>query len=128
MAESRQDGAVDGVLAVLRKAPVRWWIGPPEGFVDRLFQFDADSDGKLMREELAKMGEQVAQLVEAGKMRGKVNGVARNDSPTITNYASALVLPQLHLRQMQNSMIPARHLSWVFCRSINRLIPSFRSK
>lgn len=30
--------------------------GSPEGFVERLFQFDADGDGKLSREELAQMG------------------------------------------------------------------------
>ncbi len=34
-------------------------FGPPEGFVDRLFELDANGDGNLTREELGKMAEQV---------------------------------------------------------------------
>ncbi len=41
-------------------------FGSPEGFVDRLFELDANNDGSLTREELAKMAEQFSGGRRAG--------------------------------------------------------------
>jgi Ca2+-binding EF-hand superfamily protein len=46
-------------------------FGSPEGFVDRLFQFDANRDGNLTRDELAKMSEPFAGMGRRGGDRAE---------------------------------------------------------
>ena len=50
--------------------------GGPQGFIDRMFEFDADKDGKLSREELSKMAEQFG-----GAGRGGFGGNPRPARP-----------------------------------------------
>lgn len=65
--------------------------GPPEGrgpgfggpgaFIDRMFEFDADKDGKLSREELAKMAEQGGGFGGRGGFGGQPGGGGRPQRP-----------------------------------------------
>lgn len=48
--------------------------GNPTAFIDRMFEFDADKDGKLSREELTKMMEQGGRAFGGGRGPGGEGG------------------------------------------------------
>ncbi len=81
MAESRRRGAAEDRRSDDSDAgPPRGRApgGPgPGGFIDRMFQFDEDNDGKLTRDELEKMAEQFGRFGRGGEGRGE----GRSDRP-----------------------------------------------
>jgi collagen type III alpha len=60
------DGPPEGGTAGAAGGPGGRGFGP-EAMIDRMFQFDADGDGKLTREELAKMAEQFGGRLGAAR-------------------------------------------------------------